>query len=152
LFECFLVGATLSATAAATTVATSSAAASATTVATSSATAATTASATTFCTGTRFIDVEGATHEILTVHIRNRGLCLGLGGHLYKSKPSRFACELVLYDTGGFDLAKGCKSLTQIVFGCLTRQIANIDIHSILLFLSQKKFQPESRHQKSLLT
>jgi hypothetical protein len=117
----------------------------------SASSAATAASASTFCTGTRFIDVDGATHKVLAVHIRNRGLGLGLRGHLHESKPSRFARELVLYDTGGLDLAKGFKSLTQIVFSRLTRQIANIDIHSILLFLFPKNLRRNAGAQNHRL-
>jgi hypothetical protein len=138
--------ATVTASAAATAAAaavTASAAAAATASATATAgtasaaaTAAAASSAPTASVRSRFslIDIDEASLQILAVQLFDCFFGFLLRRHFNESKSFGLAAVLVFYDVGVINFAKRCKSLSQIIFCCLRRQISNIDIHFVFLF------------------
>jgi hypothetical protein len=70
--------------------------ATATAAAVTATTAATTAAAT-FITGTRFVDIDGATIKLVSIKLFN-SLCSGIIVHLHESKTSRATCTSVRYN------------------------------------------------------
>jgi hypothetical protein len=130
--------------AAATTVTASAAAATAAGTASATATAGTASAAATAAASSaptasvrsRFslIDIDEASLQILAVQLFDCFFGFLLRRHFNESKSFGLAAVLVLYDVGVINFAKRCKSLSQIIFCCLRRQISNIDIHFVFLF------------------
>ena len=114
---------------------TASSATSAATRTASSATSATTkaasfsTAATRIGSGTSHINGKSASFQIGAVNFVYCLLGLILRRHFHEPETSRFIGESVPYQIDRFDLAKGFESLTQIIFGYLTGQIAYINIH-----------------------
>jgi hypothetical protein len=53
--------------------------------------------------------------------------------HAYKSESSGFVIVVLPYHTRGFNAAKHFKNLTKVIPRNVARQIAHVDIHSLLL-------------------
>ena len=83
--------------------------------------------------GTRFVDIQGATLEFLTVQRADGRLGLGLGGHLHESETLGLAAELVHDHVGRRDFTESLESLPEFLVRDLVRQIADVDPHEPLL-------------------
>jgi len=83
--------------------------------------------------GPGFVDGQLAAAHFLAVQVRNRILRCGLVRHFNETKASGYATELVLDNRHGTDLTMGLKDLAQFLLGSDTREIADVDIHHLLL-------------------
>jgi hypothetical protein len=83
----------------------------------SSATTTTTARPAAAGSGAGLVNIDDSPLQLFAVHFSNRGLTFIIGGHFHESKTSGLTAIPVLYNIGGFDLAKGFESLTQIIIG-----------------------------------
>lgn len=77
---------------------------------TTSASTSAAAASTSFGAGTSLVDVELSSLQLLPVQVVDRGLGLGLGGHLDKRESSWLTTVFVRYDVYGCDLSEGFKS------------------------------------------
>jgi len=110
------------------------AAASTATTSTTTATAAATSS--TALAGASFVDGHGAAGDLLQIDRLDCRLALFLIGHFHERKTTRSACFAVHNDVHGRDLAMGLERLSNVIFRCVIRKVAYIDIHSKI---SQRK-------------
>jgi hypothetical protein len=76
------------------------------------------------------IDGKRLSLQLLAIQAVDRGLCFSLTGHLHESESSWLASEPVRYDIDGCDLPEGFKSLLQILFSDIARQVPDVDIHA----------------------
>jgi hypothetical protein len=141
-------------TAAVTTTATAATATTTTTAATATTTAAMATSSasalTAVSSGASFIDIYSASHQVLAIHFFDSLLRFLLRGYFHESEPPGFTAKSILYNVDRLDMAKNFKSLTQVIFGCLARQISHINIHFGFLFLKLKLIFSSSIRPPSL--
>ncbi len=137
---------------------TSSAAATATAAAAISASAAASATIKTTATtaaakaaaarlGPRFIHVESARAELITVHGVDGLFCLFIAGHLHKGKSAWLPRVAVRHDRYLIDLPVSCKSLPKFIFTDVEIQIAYINVFHIVLFVLECRRQSYGRFQ-----
>jgi len=76
----------------------------------------------------RFVRLDDAAIEFLSVDARDRGLRLGVVAHLDETKAFGSAAGAVHNDTGRLDVSEGLETLSQGVIGRGVAQISDIDL------------------------
>jgi hypothetical protein len=82
------------------------------------------------------VDLMGRDHvpfQVPAMHAENGRDGLASDRRAYKSESSGFAIVVLPYHTRGFNAAKHFKNLTKVIPRNVARQIAHVDIHSVLL-------------------
>ena len=82
-----------------------------------------------FLAGTRFARVDLAARELGAVHPFERGAGFVIVAHFHEPETPGLARQLVLDDAGRAHVPEGGEGLTELFFGGLVRDVADVDIH-----------------------
>src|SRR5512139_1400954 len=83
--------------------------------------------------GTCFIDRQVAALQVFAVHAGDGLIGLFLVRHLDEAETAGLPGELVFDDVAGLNLAERLEGFFEVRLSHITRQIANVDVHSTLL-------------------
>src|SRR5512145_962207 len=106
-----------------------------TTASTATETAAAAAPPATSLLGTRFIHRQRPAAHVRAVERRNRGLCLGVRGHLYESKSAGLARELVRDNPRRGHRAMRAEEIAQLLLSCRIGQTTDVNLRTHRGFL-----------------